>query len=95
LRTQLQGRDGLDGLALGAAHYRNADFEFRHAGSSQCACDGEFFPDTERNPGGLLAVAQRGVVDDDRGSGHDRRPMRASAGSSQAVCQPLIFNNLL
>jgi hypothetical protein len=69
-RPEPGGGDGGDGLALRPAHGRDADFKFRHAGRSERPGDGQLLVDSERHAGGLLAVAQRGVVDDDRWQWH-------------------------
>jgi|GEM_PF-2902589 len=49
------------------AHGGNADFHFRHAKRIERMSDGQLFVERESDTGGLLAVAQCGVVDDDLG----------------------------
>mgnify|MGYP000532403899 CR=1 FL=1 len=54
-----------DGFALFLAHRRDADFQLWHADGDQLAGNAQFFAQRKRHPGGLLAIAQGGVVDGD------------------------------
>ena len=86
---QLQGGNGVDAVNFFITHGGDADFHLWHTGCGQCAGNGAFFIDCESHSGGLFAVAQGGVIDDEV-----QRHGVASFAYLFARCMPSVFRPL-
>ena len=71
--NQPHGGNGANTGLLLITHSGDTDLDFRYARLGQRLRYGKLLVEAESNPGGLLAVAQRGIVDDD-GRGHGLAP---------------------
>ncbi len=63
-RRETKTSDRADALALCLAHRRNADLELRNTEAIELPGNIELFVNAECDPGRLLAVTQRRVIDD-------------------------------
>jgi len=87
--VQAQAVDGADQLDLALAHGRDADLHLWHTRGVQRLGDGQLLLVAEGHASGLLAVAQRGVIDGEGPGGIGAvhgGVLRWWADSTQAVC---------
>ena len=64
-RFQTERRNGIDASTFFMPHRGNANLKLRHAKCIELTRDAQLLFQRKRYPGGLFAVAQGSVVDDD------------------------------